>query len=341
MGFISRRDFLKSAGLASAAGMFWNSRAPLFDKAWGPALAHWDGSTLGRILLSVHTVYSQPDWRSPAVGAYRYNDVVSVLGIETGYGLNPSNNNYIKTDQGYIYSSWVQPVENSNSNPAVPIGEGGAWGEVSVPIAYSKNTPDDASSDRERLYYSQVYRVTGNAGDYYQIGEVYGESFYLKASQVRLIPPEEVTPISPDVDPGAKRIEISIRDQRLWAYEGDQEVFETLVATGMPDTPTPMWTFPILDKRHGQRMIGGKTGGGYNLPGIPWINYITHTWVALHGCYWHNDYGRRHSNGCINLMPADAKWLFRWTTPFANYSAYSTISGDPGVLPGTNVKIRW
>ncbi len=111
-----------------------------------------------------------------------------------------------------------------------------------------------------------------------------------------------------------------------------------LLATGKI-TPREFEAIPqILD---GQRMIGGKTGGGYNLPGIPWIGYITRSWVALHGCYWHNDYGRRHSNGCINMLPADSKWIFRWTTPFANYFGYSTISGSEGVLPGTNVKIRW
>src|SRR5690349_20654749 len=177
MGILSRRDFLKSAGMAGAAGAFLQNRAPLFDKAWCPAIAHWDGATLGRILLNYHTIYTQPDWRSPAVGTYKYNEVISVLGIEAGYGLYPTNNNYIKTDQGYVYTSWVQPVGYNATNPVVPIGEGGAWGEISVPIAYSKSIPDDASSDRERLYYGQVYRITGVSGDYYQIGEVYGDSW--------------------------------------------------------------------------------------------------------------------------------------------------------------------
>jgi hypothetical protein len=53
----------------------------------------------------------------------------------------------------------------------------------------------------------------------------------------------------------------------------------------------------------------------FDLPAIPWDSYLTDSGVAIHGTYWHNDFGHTHSHGCINLSPADAKWIYRWTDP--------------------------
>jgi len=36
---------------------------------------------------------------------------------------------------------------------------------------------------------------------------------------------------------------------------------------------------------------------------------------ALHGAYWHDNWGNRQSGGCINLSPIDAKWLFDFSEP--------------------------
>ena len=60
---------------------------------------------------------------------------------------------------------------------------------------------------------------------------------------------------------------------------------------------------------------GDLASSGFDLPGVPWVLYITQSGISFHGTYWHNDYGRPRSHGCINLTPQAAKWLFRWTTP--------------------------
>jgi len=341
MTHLSRRAFLQSIGMAGTASLM-PSLGKLQEMAWGQALAHWDGSPMGRILIQNHAAYEEPDWRSKMTALYQFQDLVTVLGVEAnGYGLYPSNNTYIQTDQGYVYSSWVQPVSYFGENPVQTVGEGGAWAEISIPIAYSMFEPADDASVRERLFYGQAHRVTATVGDYYQITEIYGSVYYVKAAHMRIMPPEEYAPITPEVDPGAKRIDISIRDQRLFAYEGDQQVYETLIASGMPSTPTPFGTYPIYDKRHGTRMVGGQTGGGYNLAGISSVMFFTQRFAALHSTYWHNDYGRRHSNGCVNMFPPDVKWLFRWTTPYPDYYAFNTRTDTEGQLPGTAIKIRW
>ena len=53
----------------------------------------------------------------------------------------------------------------------------------------------------------------------------------------------------------------------------------------------------------------------YHLPGVPWVSFFTGTGVAFHGTYWHNDYGRPSSRGCVNLRSEDAKFIYRWSRP--------------------------
>lgn len=345
MKHLSRRDFLRSAGLAGAGlvlpGM-WQDQVDPPGAAQEPApITHWDGSPAGRILLNVMTVYSEPSWRATHTGFKYYDDVVAVLGAVSGEGLYYTNSTWLQIEGGFVYSSWVQPVADRPNNPIVPIGEGGAWGEVTVPITMARGGPGDDAPARHHAYYSQMQRIIGVENDYYLAAEIHGGQYWLKAAHVRIVPPEEIAPISGHVPPQDKRIEVGIRDQVLRAYEGEQEVYSARVATGVPDSPTSFGEFHVIDKRIGQRMVGGQTGGGYNLPGIPWICYFTYSWIATHGCYWHNDYGRRHSNGCVNLSPLDAKWVFRWTTPVADYWDFHSVANEEAGQPGTRVIVKW
>ena len=66
---------------------------------------------------------------------------------------------------------------------------------------------------------------------------------------------------------------------------------------------------------------GNRAFGDYDLPGVPWVSYINTWGIAFHGTYWHNDYGRPRSHGCINLTPEGAKWVYRWTMPHVPYDA--------------------
>ncbi len=345
MSHISRRTFLHSAGVTGVGlGLLWRDivRAGTIGASEPPTgpITHWDGSPLGRILLNVMTVYEEPSWRSVHTGFLYYDEVVPVQAAVVGNGLYPTNNTWLQVDGGYIYSSWVQPVDNRPDNAVLDPGTGGLWGTVAVPATWSRYGPSDDAPRHRLMYYGTGHRVTGVSGDYYQITEIFDLQYWIKAGHLQIVPPEALAPLSPDVPPAEKRIEVSIGQQTLRAYEGDQEVFATPISTGMPSTPTPFGEFHVRDKRHAQRMTGGQGEGQYNLPGVPWICYFTVGWVATHGCYWHNDYGRRHSAGCINLHPEAARWIFRWTTPVADYGAFSTETAGTA-MPGTRIIVKW
>jgi lipoprotein-anchoring transpeptidase ErfK/SrfK len=97
-------------------------------------------------------------------------------------------------------------------------------------------------------------------------------------------------------------------------------VFLSRVATGGifrdGDFTTPAGTFITFHKRPSRHMAAGNlAAGGYDLPGVPWISYITKGGIALHGTYWHNNFGRPRSHGCINLSCQASKWIYLWTMP--------------------------
>jgi lipoprotein-anchoring transpeptidase ErfK/SrfK len=118
-----------------------------------------------------------------------------------------------------------------------------------------------------------------------------------------------------------KWIEVDLSEQKLKAWEGNKLFLETLVSTGLPGTPTPQGEFRIWIKLRAVRMEGGSGRGYYNLPNVPYTMFFENSEVpgwrgyGLHGTYWHNDFGRQKSHGCVNLPTPIAKQLYEWTTP--------------------------
>jgi lipoprotein-anchoring transpeptidase ErfK/SrfK len=110
-----------------------------------------------------------------------------------------------------------------------------------------------------------------------------------------------------------KSIVVSISHQMLWAYKGDQVVLSSYVSTGRADFETPVGSFAVLSKLPSQTMEGVIGGEYYNVPDVPWVLYFTNSGHALHGTYWHNDFGTPMSHGCINLPLDVAAWLYDWS----------------------------
>lgn len=102
-------------------------------------------------------------------------------------------------------------------------------------------------------------------------------------------------------------IDVNVTTQTLSAYEGDKLVFTTKVSTGRARTPTVLGRFRIRTKLRAQAM----SGPGYYLPNVPYVMYF-HAGYALHGTYWHNNFGHPMSHGCVNMRTDEAKWLYEW-----------------------------
>ena len=137
---------------------------------------------------------------------------------------------------------------------------------------------------------------------------------------MRLVTPEEISPLSADVPDDRKRLEVHLTNQLVIAYENEQPVFMTRASTGGHFNngifATPQGKAMTFHKRPSVHMAAGNlASSGFDLPGVPWVSYITESGVAFHGTYWHNDFGRPRSHGCINVPSKAAKWIYRWTQP--------------------------
>jgi hypothetical protein len=123
-----------------------------------------------------------------------------------------------------------------------------------------------------------------------------------------------------------KWISVDLYEQVAIAYEGTTPVFATLVASGLPDWDTQEGLFHIY-VRYPRTLMSGANGQKdfYYLEEVPWTMYFNQD-QGLHGTYWHDGFGYRHSHGCVNLSITDAKWLWDWAQDEFDF----TISNDLG-----------
>jgi hypothetical protein len=114
-------------------------------------------------------------------------------------------------------------------------------------------------------------------------------------------------------------IDVELATQTLVAYQGDNPVFATLVATGVGSDGTPFATprgiHTIRAKLLAATMDNLEHTGvvPYSYEEVPFTQYIGR--VALHGAFWHDQFGIPRTHGCINLSLADAERMFAFTKP--------------------------
>jgi len=293
---------------------------------------------LGRVANWQVQIRAAPKVGAKVVRVAKRDEVLRLYEQVAGDAEMAHNNIWYKTDDGYAYSSWIQPV-NAIKNPPEPDRAAEKfWGEITVPFSDARVSPDSQARRLTRLYYTGVFRVIGAVQDaggewWYRLqdGVTFSPGPYVPAAHVRRFDPSELTPLSPGVE--NKRIVIDLAKQMMTAYEGDTPLVTSRTATGYGPFQTPKGSYRIIRKRTTSRMIGGAGADAYDLPGVPFPSYFTASAIAIHGAYWHNDFGRRRSHGCVNVPAPVALWVWRWTTPELPYEAVEVRTQDPSATP--------
>jgi hypothetical protein len=288
---------------------------------------------LGRVTVDWVGLYREPAFSAPQLDRVERDTLVSLLGRLTSDEGPRHNPIWYSVSGGYLHSGHVQRVVWRPSVPEVSLPAGGTLFEVCVPYARTHRDPDPASDPLYRLYYQSTAWVTaaGTGEDgrawYEVLDDLLRIRYFVRAEHLRRVTPDEMSPLSPDVAPQHKRISIDLGTQELFAFERGHLVLRTRISSGIPDssprengipTITPSGRFWIEVKMPSRHMGDGRITAdleAYELPGVPWVSFFTSTGVALHGTYWHNDFGRPKSHGCVNLPTEEARWLYRWTLP--------------------------
>jgi hypothetical protein len=335
---LNRRSFLKLAGAASGALLL--PRLPSFASS--------PQDRLCRVTELEATLRLKPSPDAAAVGTATLDDVLKVEREVVGQGVYPHNHVWFETADGFLWSSEAQPVRHAPNPPLETLPGEGVWSEISVPFVDGHRSPDPAAPVRYRLYYSMVLNVNrvvaGTDGQtWYRVEDENGVVMYALGEAFRVMTPEEIAPIeSPAAE---KSIRVNLERQDLSAIEDGVEVYYCRIASGYSFTEdgervwnTPIgqnWTWRKMVSRH---MSGGDLLSGYDLPGVGWAILFSGSGAAVHSTYWHNDFGTPRSRGCINVLPEDAKWLFRWSNPPVEYKPGDVESLFPN--PGTPVIVR-
>lgn len=326
---VSRREFLQFSSIVIGALGLHPLRAVL------PPEDRPSPFGIGRVTIQNIRVYQEASYKSEHVRWLRRDQLIDLF--EEVYSPDGPRHNprWYRVVGGYVHSAYLQRVERASLNPILSrVPQDGQLAEVTVPFSQSmRYTPAFGWRALYRLYFGSVHWIKaidqGPDGEaWYAItDEKLNVVHHVPGSHLRPILDEELTPISPFIQPEDKRIEISVADQLLTAFERDKVVLRAPISSGVithgpsPNgipTETPQGRFLVSLKMPSRHMGDGNLTSdleAYELPGVPWVSFFHGTGVGMHGTYWHDNFGSPMSHGCVNMRNEDARWIYRWTTP--------------------------
>jgi hypothetical protein len=242
--------------------------------------------------------------------------------------FNWNNRPWYKTTKGLVAPAdrfWVTTgsefhgVELDGDKLALPMGFTYGWAKGRPKFQKDpKGNLKPAGSVENHAYVA----LTGNEETIG--GKKYVETkdgFWMLSAHLRITNPG---PPPADIGPNERWIDVNLKTQSLVAFEGTRAVYATLISSGKENdedkekdhrTPTGEWR--IREKHVTTTMDGDGTAAGdlpYSIEDVPYVMYFYRAY-ALHGAFWHANYGTQMSHGCVNLAPLDAKWVFQFTEP--------------------------
>lgn len=235
-------------------------------------------------------------------------------------------NNITNPNMIYAGQQLIVGMDNSAPAPAAPVPEN----VVALPTAQILPLLDAAVSVPSVVATSETRHVVQPGEGLAGIAQRYGVSMlaitqanniynadHILAGQTLIIPGQTATGLEYQVIGSAaapaaptsigREIIVDLSDSRVYAYENGMLVRNVLASTGLPATPTVQGDFTVQRKYTAQTMVGP----GYYLPDVPYVMYF-YAGYALHGTYWHNNFGQPMSHGCVNLPTPEAEWFFSW-----------------------------
>ena len=279
---ISRRDFLQktSTGVLSLLTFPYIRK----DFKWfNLSLLSAQTPSPGPVISSTVDVYKTPTKTSKLLSTLWQDHVHPINSVTVG-DEEPAYNRiwYEMGSEGYVHSGNIQPVCIQTNPEIEEIPSSGRLAEITVPFTNAVWHPNSLHLITYRLYYGTVYWVKSAVRDkkqklWYKVADdKWKIHYYVDATHMHLIEPEEISPISPEIPAEQKLIEVRLQEQSVIAYEKGRPVFFAKTATGARfidgDYRTQPGTYITNRKRPSRHMAAGDPAApnSYDLPGIPW-----------------------------------------------------------------------
>ena len=228
-----------------------------------------------------------------------------------------------------------------------------AKGEMTFPIGYTwiedaaklKRTHDGKFVETGEVWPRQAFiqlkgqLVRGKGGNYWETSE----GTFVRNELVTIFKNREGRPAG--VGKKDKWVDVRITWGTLVAYEGDTAVYATAISPGQDGVTerahghtTKRGTYTVGWKLVSADMAGVEKMKAWAVDEVPFVAYYKDSY-ALHGAWWHDEFGRPKSHGCVNMAPADAHFLWDWMEPGLPKGWYAAAAYYPEIK-GTTVVIR-
>ncbi|MDR2619995.1 MAG: L,D-transpeptidase [Propionibacteriaceae bacterium] len=134
-----------------------------------------------------------------------------------------------------------------------------------------------------------------------------GESAVLELPGVITAPEVKIADIGP-VHPGAHWADVNLTTQTLTLFDGATPIKTIWISSGKPETPTPQGSHPVAS---GQKSLNATLrGSDFYYEHVVWVGW--NNMYGVHSAYWHGNFGRPQSHGCVNVSPDEIMDVYNW-----------------------------
>ncbi|WP_374688057.1 L,D-transpeptidase [Promineifilum sp.] len=284
------------------------------------------GKKYGRLVDNIN-VYAEPDMDSPIV-----------RNAGDGYLWHSIEDTANNSEEGRLWymidlGEWVRAEDiklgtvSEFSGVEVRTQPHRPFGWVLVDFEYSEAPGAEPGPTAIKLPRYTPVEVYGAAVDeegwiWYDIGH----GRWMKQTYVSII---DLSPRPAEVGPDEYWVEVDLYEQNFAAYEGDRMVYAGLVSSGLNRWPTYEGIYQVWERHLATMMTGAEGKIDYYVnEDVPHTMYFNVD-IALHGAYWHDRFGYKHSHGCVNMPPRDAEWIYFWSENAPNDLWVWVHTSDP------------
>jgi len=289
-----------------------------------------DQPWIAEVTIPSVSIYARPSTKEPIRRTARQGDLLRVTGASPG--IEGDTSVWWSTTEGYVS---LRSLRESTTDwakgwtlPAADAAPNGWWGtfrsQANVRAAASTKAPIVGTLGpgvRVKVL-SQVTgdAVSGNTTWYMIDGGRYAGAVVHSSLVTRMPPPKQVVVDRPaDAPAGVGTIVVSRAASSLTYLDANnQPQFTTYVSLGRAGVETPEGEYSTMGKYRYDNMSSANVAGAdhdYYLPNVPFVQYYLDGGYAIHGTYWHDQFGLTESQGCINVTWTDGEYLFGLTQP--------------------------
>ena len=256
-------------------------------------------------------------------------DLVRVAGLSPG--MNGDDGIWWATTEGYVpfgtlrssASEWARAWTLPDPSEA----RGGWWGQVNalanVRAGATPNAPVVGTLSAGTRVKVLAEERSADGGTWYRIDGGRYAGGRILASLVGRLPGPLPNLTAPDRSaPGNVWLVVDRDASTLTVVRDGRPELVTYVSLGEAGMETPDGTYGTIGKYQADDMSSTNVaddddyaGEPYDLPNVPFTQYYKEGGYAIHGTYWHDQFGTAESHGCVNLTVGDAAYLFGLTSP--------------------------